>query len=145
MDVGELTRDPADMYAKNGRAKAFSKAEALRLFPKLVEQNRAETLRRMVANTPENYRLITDETEFSALLADLLDEPIIAVDTETTGLDVYTDHIVGISLTLPCADYHVYIPVAHDEGEQLSRDYVLGGLRPFIVDEALGKVLHNAN
>jgi DNA polymerase-1 len=147
MDNGELARDPEDMYAKNGRLKAFSKAEALRLYPRLVEQNRAETLRKMVENTPSNYRLITSEPKFSEMLNDLLDEPIIAVDTETTGLDVYTDHIVGISLTLPRADYHVYIPVAHDAeaGEQLTRDYVLGGLRPFIVDEALGKVLHNAN
>ena len=144
MDAGELTRDPADAYAKNGRLKPFSKSEALRLYPRLVEQQREATMREMVANTPANYHLITTETQFADMLRDLYNEPIFAIDTETTGLDVYTDHIVGVSLTLPKAGYHVYIPVAHDEGRQLDRDYVLGGLRPFLVDEERGKVLHNA-
>lgn len=39
---------------------------------------------------------------------------------------------------------HVYIPVMHDEGEQLSRDYVLSELRWFLYSADIGKVLHNA-
>jgi DNA polymerase-1 len=73
----------------------------------------------------------------------LANEPIIAVDTETTGLDIYEDVIVGISLTLPTINHHVYIPVGYDG--QLSREYVLEGLRPIIENEVGGKVLHNAN
>src|SRR5690606_1228544 len=82
----------------------------------------------------------------------LRNETEVAVDTETTGVDVYTDVIVGISLTLPSVSIpplrdkgmHVYIPVDHKEGEQLSRDYVLSELRWFLYDERIGKVLHNA-
>ncbi|MFL6559557.1 MAG: DNA polymerase I, partial [Bacillus sp. (in: firmicutes)] len=125
-------------------AKRFSKAEALRLYKQLAESQREQKLADLVAKTPENYELITSERQFERLLTELANEPIIAVDTETTGVDVYTDVIVGMSFTLPNADKHVYIPVAHDDCEQLSRDYVLNGLKPILYNESIGKVLHNA-
>jgi len=125
-------------------AKRFSKAEALRLWADLAERNRAETLRKMVEDTPPNYELITAEARLQSLLAQLASEDIIAVDTETTGVDVYTDNIVGISITLPKADIHVYIPVDHVGIEQLSREYVLDALAPVFGREDIGKVLHNA-
>ncbi|WFO97881.1 DNA polymerase [Bacillus subtilis] len=144
MDAGKLARDPADCVNKAGNPKAFSKAEALRLWKTLQEAQREETLRQMVENTPDNYALITTEERFQALIDALGNETIIAVDTETTGVDVYTDVIVGLSLTLPNADWHVYIPVDHVDCEQLSREYVLEGLAPVFNDESIGKVLHNA-
>ncbi|MCP6682954.1 DNA polymerase [Bacillus nakamurai] len=144
VDAGKLARDPADCVNKAGNPKAFSKAEALRLWKTLQERQREETLRQMVENTPDNYELITTEERFQALIDALNNEEIIAVDTETTGVDVYTDVIVGLSLTLPNADWHVYIPVEHVDCEQLSRDYVLEGLAPVFNDESVGKVLHNA-
>ncbi|MED2979513.1 DNA polymerase [Bacillus swezeyi] len=144
MDAGKLARNPSDCVNKAGNPKAFSKAEAMRLWKTLQESQREETLRKMVENTPENYELITTEVRFQALIEALSNERIIAVDTETTGVDVYTDVIVGLSLTLPNADWHVYIPVDHVNCEQLSREYVLEGLAPVFNDESIGKVLHNA-
>ncbi|MCY9329962.1 DNA polymerase [Bacillus haynesii] len=144
MEAGKLARNPSDCVNKAGNPKAFSKAEAMRLWKTLQESQREETLRQMVENTPENYELITTEDRFQALIEALSDEKIIAVDTETTGVDVYTDVIVGLSLTLPSADWHVYIPVDHVDCEQLSRKYVLEGLAPVFNDESIGKVLHNA-
>ncbi|MGC4375767.1 DNA polymerase [Fictibacillus sp. Mic-4] len=138
METGAAGRHPSDA------GKRFSKAEALRIWRQLNEQQREAKLRELVEKTPENYRLITDAATLDQLLRDLAQEPIIAVDTETTGVDVYSDHIVGISLTLPRANYHVYIPCGHVEDEQLDRDYVLTKLRPVIEDENIGKVLHNA-
>jgi DNA polymerase I len=124
--------------------KRFSKAEALRIWKVLAESQREEKLRKLVEETPANYRLITDAATLESVVEDLRNEPIIAVDTETTGVDVYADHIVGVSLTLPQADYHVYIPCGHVEGEQLDRDYVLKTLKPIMEDQSIGKVLHNA-
>lgn len=138
MDAGLIGREPASV------SKRFSKAEALRLWKQLAESQREAKLAELVAKTPGNYELITTERQFEKLLAELANEPIIAVDTETTGVDVYTDVIVGISFSLPQADKHVYIPVAHEECEQLSREYVLEGLKPILYDESIGKVLHNA-
>lgn len=138
MAMGVIGRHPSDA------SKRFSKAEALRLWAELNERKKAEKLAEMVRNTPPTYRLITTEQQLRNLVAVLRREPIIAVDTETTGVDVYADEIVGISLTLPTVDRHVYIPVAHDEGEQIPRDTVLNALRPILEDESIGKVLHNA-
>lgn len=138
MTVGLIGRAPTDS------GKRFSKAEALRLYKDLAEQQRVGKLRDLVENTPANYRLITDAATLESVIEDLRNEPIIAVDTETTGVDVYADHIVGVSLTLPTKDYHVYIPCGHVEGEQLTRDYVLAKLKPIMEDESIGKVLHNA-
>jgi DNA polymerase I len=137
MAEGSIGRNPSDA------AKRFSKAEALRLYKELAESQREQKLKDLVANTPSNYELITTERQFERLLTDLAGEPIIAVDTETTGLDIYVDVIVGISLTLPINDYHVYIPVGYDG--QLSRDYVLDRLSPALEDSDKKKVLHNAN
>jgi DNA polymerase I len=134
---GTLGRSPSDA------SKRFSKAECLRLYKQLAESQREQKLKDLVAKTPSNYELITTERQFERLLTDLANEPIIAVDTETTGLDIYVDVIVGISLTLPINNYHVYIPVGYDG--QLRREYVLEMLRPTIEDEAIKKVLHNAN
>src|SRR5690606_10459290 len=133
-------------------AKRFSKAEALRLYTQLRERQREETLRKMVEDTPTNYFLITKDTHLAQLVGELKHEEEVAVDTETTGVDVYTDVIVGMSITLPSISViplsekgkHVYIPVAHEEGEQLDREYVLEELREFLYDESIGKVLHNA-
>ena len=125
-------------------AKRFSKAEALRLFKQLAESQREQKLAELVAKTPANYELITTKRQFEQLLTELAAEPIIAVDTETTGVDVYTDVIVGMSFSLPIADKHVYIPVDHVDCEQLSLEYVLEGLKPILYEESIEKVLHNA-
>jgi DNA polymerase I len=138
MEAGKIGRSPADA------GKRFSKAEALRLWRQLAELERERKIAELVAKTPGNYRLITNEAQFESLLEALKNEPMIALDTETTGVDVYEDKIVGISLTLPRADLHVYIPIRHDQGEQLAPEYVLDGLKPVLEDEAIGKVLHNA-
>lgn len=139
MQAGTIGRSPADA------AKRFSKVEALRLHKQLAEQQREETLHRMVEETPANYELITTKAQLIILSAQLMAEDIVAVDTETTGVDVYTDVIVGMSFSLPDANRHVYIPVNHSEDTpQLSLDYVLHTLRPFLHHESIGKVLHNA-
>lgn len=146
METGVTGRHPSDA------GKRFSKAEALRLYSEMREKMREDTLRKMVAETPRNYFLIDNDRLLARLNERLRNETEVAVDTETTGVDVYTDVIVGISLTLPSVSIpplsekgmHVYIPVMHDQGEQLSREYVLSELRWFLYDEGIGKVLHNA-
>ncbi|QGG47671.1 DNA polymerase [Heliorestis convoluta] len=124
--------------------KKFSKAHALRLWRDLQEKRKDKILKEMVESTPKNYLLVQTEKALNQLINDLTKEPIIALDTETTGLDVYKDVIVGLSITLPIADYHVYIPVAHKKGTQLERKTVLLALKPVLTNPDIGKVLHNA-
>jgi len=138
MDNGKIGRDPASAN------KRFSKAEALRMYSVLAEQQREGKLAELVANTPDNYVLVTDETVLYELTLLAMKEPIIAVDTETTGLDVYSDVIVGVSLTLPTIDRHYYIPFEPTHDARALPIEALELLRPLIENESVGKVLHNA-
>lgn len=124
----------------------FSKAHALNVYKQLFEQRREKIIADMIAHAPLNYHLITDRKEFLHMINLLGAESIIGLDTETNGLDYDKNHIVGISITLPVADYHCYIPVRHEnEGiEQLAPEYVFNSLKPYLENEGLKKVLHNA-
>ncbi|QAT67140.1 DNA polymerase I [Bacillus glycinifermentans] len=145
MDAGKLARNPSDCVNKAGNPKAFSKAEAMRLWKTLQEQQREETLRKMVENTPDNYWLITNEAQLNDFLALLADEEEIVFDVETTGTDVWNDYIVGHVLTAIKADIHAYIPTKHKtDHPQLDNDFVVEKLRPFYEDESIGKLAHNA-
>lgn len=143
---GEIGREPPKLKA-DGTPKPygrFSKAEALRLYAVLAEQQRESKLAELVANTPSNYVLITDELALKGVIAKAMEEPIIAVDTETTGLDVYTDVIVGVSLTLPTIDRHYYIPFKPTEDNRALDGDLLAMLQPLMESEKVAKVLHNA-
>lgn len=109
----------------------------------LLQRN--DKVAKLLAEKPDNYKLVQTEAQLDQLVQDLDREPIVALDTETTGVNVYMDELVGISFTLPVADYHVYIPVKHkDAGPQLHTNYVLNRLRKHLTDPLRGKVLHNA-
>src|SRR5690606_20302422 len=118
MDAGTIGRSPADRVSKTGKPKAFSKAEALRLYTQLRERQREETLRKMVEEMPDNYWLITDESKLDEFLSLLADELEIVFDVETTGTDVWSDYIVGHVITAVKSDIHAYIPTKHKTDEK---------------------------
>lgn len=145
MDTGTIGRDPSDMTNKNGKPKAFSKAEALRVYQRLQDRKRQETLANMVNNIPSNYWTVQTKDQFEELLALLRKESEIVFDVETTGTDVYKDYIVGHVLTAVDADVHAYIPIRHDTEEaQLDADWVHKRLKPMYEWANLKKVAHNA-
>jgi DNA polymerase I len=107
--AGEISNGVTDM-------KKFTKAHAKRLYEALAKSRRKDMLDKMVKETPDNYILAMDVMTIGNIFEVLKDEPIIAVDTETTGLNMYgKDKIVGVSFTAPKADLHWYIPLRHDE------------------------------
>jgi DNA polymerase I len=128
----------------------YTKAHALRMYAELAEGRKEATIEKLVAEMPDNYLLINTVEAFEKLLVDLWKEEEIAVDTETTGLNYFGTHeseldkIVGISITLPKADYHVYIPIGHTSGKQLDEQYVLEGLKPVLEDTTILKIMFNA-
>jgi DNA polymerase-1 len=126
--------------------KKFSKAHALNLYKVLMESRKGQIIADMVAHTPANYKLIDNIFALDKLRNDLRNETETGLDTETNGLDYDIHHIVGLSITLPKADYHVYIPVRHeiDGITQLSAKTVMETLREYLENEKVGKVLHNA-
>lgn len=118
----------------------FTKTKALGLWAVLKEIRREAIIKRMVEEKPENYHLIIDEWEFERMLKYLSKEEMIAIDTETTGLEVFgADKIVGISLTLPRADYHCYIPVRHVEDVLVGYETLESGAKRPIYETRLLK------
>jgi len=67
---------------------------------------------------------------------------MIALDTETTGTDAMQAKLVGISLAIE-PDHGYYIPVGHQQGQQLSVDAVVKSLTGPLTDPKIGKAGHN--
>lgn len=139
IEVGELGVGVPDL-------KKFSKSHALNLFRVLRESRKGAVIADMIAKWPENYHLVNTIEKFLPLLDLLKQEEYIGLDTETNGLRYFHgDNIVGLSMSLPKADYHCYIPLRHNVPEaQLDAQAVFNFLKPYLEDEQLGKVLHNA-
>lgn len=68
----------------------------------------------------------------------------IAFDTETTSTDPLAGDLVGISLAVD-GEAAYYIPVGHNEGQQLPLDVVIEALRPPMTDPNIPKYAHNAD
>lgn len=135
--INPTTKEPIPMSK-------FSKARAKELFAVLEVMKREQRMKQIVDECPSNYYCIQDSEQMEKLVEYLKDEVETGLDSETTGLDVYMDNMVGISITLPKKDVHVYVPFGHTTGEkQLPKQYVLNKLRPYLYGDSK-KYLHNA-
>jgi len=93
----------------------------------------------------DDYRLITDRIEFKELVQSLRKAGTFALDLESTSLDPMRAEIVGLSFSFQ-PHRAFYIPVGHDyrgAPEQLSREEVLGALRPLLEDPGVKKYGQN--
>ncbi|MDF2612524.1 MAG: polymerase [Clostridia bacterium] len=123
----------------------FTKTHALKLYATLRELRKEATIAKMIAEKPDNYRLIVEEQDFCEILNLLNYEDEIGFDTETTGVNFDNDYTVGMSMTLPKADVHCYIPYGHTTGEkQLSKGFVFKKIKSHLENRRLKKILHNA-
>jgi DNA polymerase I len=145
-----IERGVLGTFIEDGSMRKFTKTHALRLHKILQESKKESIINELVENIPDNYLLINTVDSFEKLIRDLWKEEEIAVDTETTGLNYFetyaesVDKIVGISITLPKADYHVYIPINHTKGKQLPEEFVLNGLKPVLESTKIKKIMFNA-
>ncbi|MBB3764753.1 DNA polymerase I [Sphingomicrobium lutaoense] len=95
------------------------------------------------------YQTIVDEDALDGWIAEARAKGLVAVDTETTGLDPMRAELVGISLaTAP--GRACYIPFGHGGNDllserppQLDRKIVLTRLKPLFEDASVLKVGHN--
>lgn len=91
------------------------------------------------------YVTVLEQTAFQHMLQQLEASTLTAFDTETTSLDYMQAELVGLSVaTAPGIAW--YVPVAHDyvgAPEQLSRDWVLAQLKPWLEDATKAKVGQN--
>lgn len=89
-----------------------------------------------------DYCLITDREKFLSLLEDLKKSKCFAIDIETTSAYPMWAKLVGISLS-HASHQAFYIPLGHQQGEQLPFDWVLQELKPLLEDDEIKKVGQN--
>ncbi|HVQ43680.1 MAG TPA: DNA polymerase I [Candidatus Saccharimonadia bacterium] len=88
------------------------------------------------------YTAVTTEAALEELASKLEQQPVFAFDTETTSVDTMSADLVGLSVAFTEGEAY-YVPVGHDEGEQLASAVVLDRLRPVLENLAVGKTGHN--
>ena len=99
----------------------------------------------LVQYSPESspdYRVVDSPAALDAMLADLHDASRLAVDTETTGTDPHSAALVGISLS-DAPGRAWYLPVGHDQGQQLTLEAVREALTPLLGDAKRTVVMHH--
>ncbi len=111
-----------------------------------VEQEEAEVF---AEQKPLTTIIVDDENKLSDLVKVLNDAALIAVDTETTSLNIHDADLVGLSFAVKAGEGY-YVPVAHrgqdllsEAPKQLAKDVVLAALKSFLEDENKIKCLQN--
>ena len=94
--------------------------------------------------TPAEYIVVDTEAALDAMLSALEASEVVAFDTETTSQTAMLAELVGLSFSNEDGKGW-YVPVGHEEGQQLERDYVLERLRPLMESGKAGLAAHNAN
>jgi DNA polymerase-1 len=86
---------------------------------------------------------VTDQDLLIKLCKTLQTTSGFAVDTETDGFDPMQATLVGISISY-VKGQAFYIPLAHQDQQQLDKDFVLSHLAPIFKNKKITKYMHNA-
>ncbi len=93
-----------------------------------------------------NYRTIDTANKMTRMINAMKkhfeqeDNNVLALDFETTGLDVFTDDAISLALSFkPKTGYNIMLPV-----NPVKRNKLLKPLLPFLLDAEIIKVMHNA-
>ncbi|MBX7148436.1 DNA polymerase I [bacterium] len=99
-----------------------------------------------LAISKQNYITILDEASFKSFLKQMEAASSFTFDTETTGLNPFTCHLVGLSFSFVAGEAF-YIPLRHHYlgcPQQLESKMVLEALKPFFAKEKISKFAQNA-
>ena len=153
---GKIAGDarPYEGPAQNARYGDQAPVAAIETGPGQLALARAKSLR----ETPfdlKRYITITTLAALDMVIEAATEGGIVAIDTETSGLNPLTADLVGLSLCVGAGDA-VYIPLLHvGEGEgdlfggaaklegQLDTEAVLARLKPMLEDPSVLKIAHN--
>jgi DNA polymerase-1 len=92
------------------------------------------------------YVTLTTEADLRAFLAETQGCGLLAIDTETDGLDPMRCGLVGLSLAV-AAGRAAYVPLRHemlDPHPQLPLETVIAALDPVLRDSGILKIFHHA-
>ena len=110
-----------------------------------VEPNLFASAFATVANTPHKYTTIYTAEELRRVVAEISTASLFCFDLETTGLDMFGDRIVGLSLAIREHEAW-YIPFGHNADVRPRNDIeaeYASILRPLFENEGIAKVGQN--
>ena len=90
------------------------------------------------------FKTVISKEDLENLINYLKEKKTFAVDTETTGINTFSNDIVGISF---CAEIGkaFYVPIAHKNDKlELSKAEIINAVMPILEDPEYKKILHNA-
>ena len=93
---------------------------------------------------PTEYVVVDTEAALEEMLASLEASEFVAFDTETTSQTAMLAELVGLSFSNEDGKGW-YVPVGHEEGQQLGREDVLERLKPLLESGRVQLAAHNAN
>jgi len=93
---------------------------------------------------PFEYQIIDTQEKFECFLAQLNEQELFAIDTETNGLDPIQHHIIGLSFYFCQKGF--YLPIRHlaTQEPQLNPENCLTRLKPILENPSTTKIFHNA-
>ena len=103
-----------------------------------VEQE-PEMIYKTINDVNTVYAIVDDEPKLEALVHELEKKTSFCFDTETTGLDVHSDDLIGISISFKSGT-GFYIVVKPEMNEAIKQ---LEPLRKVFADEKIEKIGHN--
>ncbi|MDA1129293.1 MAG: DNA polymerase I [Chloroflexi bacterium] len=90
------------------------------------------------------YTVVQTADQLDQMIATLRAAGSFSFDTETTSLDAVQAGLVGLSFsTAPAVAW--YVPVGHQQGDQIPIEEVLAAVRPLFESPEIIKCAHNAN
>ena len=108
----------------------------------------AEVATAQATTTEHDYRLVRTPDELDALVSRLRSAALVAVDTETTGLDPLRAELVGVSFSVEqggawYVPMNLAPPIFGDAAPGAERARILDVLRPLLEDARVPKVGQN--
>lgn len=142
----DLTRARVGEFDREAIAQLFRTLEFRSLLSKLPQPRDdsahiAEPVE-IAPREPSNQTIVQTGAQLAELIAAIKESGEFAIDVETTATDPMTATLVGIAIaTSPSRSF--YVPVGHEQGNQLEADFVRAQLDPVISDEKIKVYTHH--
>jgi len=109
-----------------------------------LEENKIEAIPKQKQQNinKKNYHLITNEDEIDKWINEAEESGELAIDTETSSLDVHQADLIGISLSTKIGKA-CYIPIGHKFKGCLKKENVIKKLKPLLEDVSVKKIGQN--
>jgi len=88
------------------------------------------------------YHLVNSVKALEELVSKIKESMMFSIDTETDSINSIKANLVGLSISFQEGTAY-YIPIAHQEGENLQKDLAIEKLNPIFSNKKIKKIGHN--